>query len=687
MKTITPFIIALLMTICGTRSLMAQRFSVRLVNGGVEVTNFIPSDEWDDQTPIRVVIPSEIKKAGTLHKVVGIASEAFKYQKGLEFIRLPESLEYIDEEAFSNCSNLKQVDLGGSLKRIGHQAFYGCESLVEITLPASLEELATEVFWNCYQLKTINVKPGSSYFKSVNGVVLTTDGQEVVCMPDAWAGEFRVPQGVKRLRDWSMVSKELKAVTLPEGLGSIGKNAFFWDTNLERINLPHSLKSIGEGAFVQCRALKAIDIPNGVTILPRSVFYHCNSLKSVKLPSTLKVLDEEAFNDCENLESIILPKGLTTIGSKAFNGCNRLQQVYIPTATTEIGEGVFGYCKQLTTIEVDAANGSYKSVDDVLFTADMQTLIAYPNGKGRKYNIPEGVHTIAPYAFFLTHITELTMPESLTTIGENAFYGCDELYDVRIPSNVEIIDDRAFEGCYHLEAIHLPAHIKKIGEDAINPDRTTVYVPNKVLESILISTKDIWGRHEEPDIKPESAYKPQARYTAADLILKPLAQIEADGSTWDKTPEQLLSYYKKKDLNVKMAENKNFLLSTNRPTRFVDASLDTSYRLISSRIYANGMTDKVEMLESSIDCYLDESKIVAILLERAKELGFQVKRDDTDAKGGVILTDKSGTTLLLILPDVKWSNVYVATMPPQGQYTAKALEQMDMVVNSASKYK
>ncbi|MCR5680675.1 MAG: leucine-rich repeat domain-containing protein [Prevotella sp.] len=659
----------------------ADSYRTRVVDGGVELVMY-SSDAPDGSEPKHIVVPSVMTVNSKSYAVVGIGDEAFQFQREIKSIELPDGLRYIGKNAFAYCNSLKKVVFGKNLKYLGHQAFYACDSLKEVTLPASLEDMSTAVFWNCSQLHTIHVEPGGRHLKSVNGVVLTTDGKEVVCMPHAWAGKFVVPRGVERLRDWSMVSKSLTEVTLPEGLTHIGENAFFWDVNLCSVNLPRSLRTIGEGAFVQCHALKAIDIPEGVTRLLRSTFYHCEALQSVKLPSTLTELGDDVFDDCYSLETIELPAGLTSIGTKAFSGCRELQRVRIPAATREVGDGAFGYCKRLSAIDVDLGNKNYKSVDGVLFTSDMLTLQAYPSGKGRVYVVPDGVRTIAPEAFFLSYITELTLPQSLRTIGGYAFYGCDELYDVTIPSLVESIGNDAFDQCYHLTAVHLSANIKEVGKDAFQ-NKAMLYVPDEALDRFLNgdiskAKANFSGIYDgAAGIRPESAHKPLARRTAADLIMKPLGQIEVEGPIWDLTAQQILAFSKNPDIDVTMQERTNNVLRTKESARFTDPSFEASFRINFSRIYTNETTGKVEMLESSISCHSYEPLMTNVITAHAKELGFTVKRDDRGSDGGVLMADKSGKTMLLVMPDKFTCNVFIVTMAPQGQYYEKVVEQMD----------
>lgn len=167
---------------------------------------------------------------------------------------------------------------------------------------------------------------------------------------------------------------------------------------------------------------------------------------------TITQIESEAFYGCASLTCMTIPESVTSIGWSAFRGCTSLASITIPEGVTRIDDRVFWECSNLTSINVEQGNENYSSVDGVLFTKDMTTLIAYPHGKkGGKYTIPEGVSRIGNGAFQgCKDVAGITIPDSLTSIGDVAFDGCRSLACITIPEGVTRIGIRAFDGCENL---------------------------------------------------------------------------------------------------------------------------------------------------------------------------------------------------------------------------------------------
>ena len=149
----------------------------------------------------------------------------------------------------------------------------------------------------------------------------------------------------------------------------------------------------------------------------------------------VQAIDESAFYNCRKLTSVTIPDTVLAIGNNAFSASG-LVEITIPASVSYMGSRVFAGCRSLTKIEVAAGNPSFCSVDGVLFTKDMKTLIAYPAAKpGASYTIPETVTTISAQAFGSSkYLTSVTIPSSVASIENSAFNGfeagMDEYYSV-----------------------------------------------------------------------------------------------------------------------------------------------------------------------------------------------------------------------------------------------------------------
>lgn len=258
---------------------------------------------------------------------------------------------------------------------------------------------------------------------------------------------------------------------------------------------------IDTDAFYGCDYLTSVVLREGIVYIGMDAFANCVSLVNVTLPSTLVRIDDEAFYGCDSLTGIVLPEGLEELGRMAFAFCGSLETIDIPASVFSIGLAPFAGCASLTSIGVDADNVSYLSIDGVLFDIDTTVLIQYPIGKtGETYTVPEGVTEIGMYAFsygtgllsvFLpaelqiicamafnssmvtsvvfapdsqltdigehafgySAVTEIVLPEGLTTIGEGAFTGAMSLLSIVIPANVYNLGYEVFFGCEALQSV------------------------------------------------------------------------------------------------------------------------------------------------------------------------------------------------------------------------------------------
>ena len=297
-----------------------------------------------------------------------IGTYAFR-NTSLSKVNLPQGLVYIGTNAFFS-SSISSIKVPNTVTTIADNAFDYCSSLSSIEIPTSVTSIGTNVFrytsWLTAQQKA---HPGEIIF--INNIIVDTSGL---------SGD----------------------VILPDNLTEIPKSAFSVNNKITSIYIPASITKIGESAFVGCGYITTITFEEG---------------------SQLKEIGKGAFNQCFNLTNIKLPEGLTIINERAFYGCG-FEEIYIPSSVTEIGSNAFDYDQDLKAIIVDPANEYYTSVDGVLFSKDMKTLIQYPMQKtDTSYEIPSGVVDIDCKAFaYNTYLKEITVPTSVVSFGEDTFY-------------------------------------------------------------------------------------------------------------------------------------------------------------------------------------------------------------------------------------------------------------------------
>ena len=263
---------------------------------------------------------------------------------------------------------------------------------------------------------------------------------------------------------------------------SIGDSAFYGCSGLTSVTIPNGVTSIGRCAFFGCSGLTSITIPNSVTSIGEFAFEYCYSLTSVTIPNSVTSIGNGAFSHCSGLTSVTIPNSVTSIGRYAFEGCSGLTSVTIPNSVTSIGYGAFTYCSGLTSIDVASENTHYSSIDGVLYNYAQDTLIQCPGAK-TSVTIPNSVTSIGDYAFaYCGGLTSVTIPNNVTSIGEGAFAYCGGLTSATIPNSVSYIGNWAFSSCSGLTSVTIPNSVTSIGESAFFgcSGLTSVTIPNSV---------------------------------------------------------------------------------------------------------------------------------------------------------------------------------------------------------------
>ena len=245
----------------------------------------------------------------------------------------------------------------------------------------------------------------------------------------------------------------LTSVTIGNSVTTIGKNAFYCCTGLTSVTIGNSVTTIGESAFSSCTGLTSVTIPNSVTTIGEWAFSYCISLTSVTIPNSVTSIGTGVFSNCTGLTSVIIPNSVTTIGVNAFYYCSGLTSITIPNSVTNIAyQAVFLGCSNLESIEVESGNAVYDSRDNcnaIIETSSNTLILGCKNTV-----IPNSVTSIREQAFYeCAGLTSVTIGNSVTSIGEGAFYGCTGLSSVTIPNSVTSISNSAFNGCANLKEI------------------------------------------------------------------------------------------------------------------------------------------------------------------------------------------------------------------------------------------
>ena len=222
----------------------------------------------------------------------------------------------------------------------------------------------------------------------------------------------------------------LKKIVIPDGVLSIGSQAFQNCTHLTEIVIPDSVRRIAGMAFADCSSLTDIWLPDHLMDISQGLFTRCSNLKRIVIPEGVRTIGEDAFISCFHLTEVILPHSLTCLENGAFRGCLALAAIEIPESVTEFGYDVF---RNTEWMQLRRSENPLVIVNHTLL-----------NGKSCSGSvvIPEQVSVIAPYAMERGSMTEVILPQSVRKIGGWAFSQCSRLNCITILNpECEIFDD------------------------------------------------------------------------------------------------------------------------------------------------------------------------------------------------------------------------------------------------------
>ena len=423
-----------------------------------------------------------------------------KYSKDWKrLLKAPESLsgkytirkgvKVIGNSAFWLCSSLTNINIPNSVTNIGYEAFCLCRSLTNINIPNGVTNIGYNAFSDCRSLTNINIP---------NSVTNIGNGAFSKC---ELLTNINIPNSVTNIGDSAFEGcHSLTSINIPNGVKNI-RNGTFGGCSFTNINVPNSVTNIGDRAFASCSSLASINIPNSVTNIGDRAFSLCKSLTDINIPNSVTNIGDEAFSWCESLTSINIPNGVTNIGNGTFEGCWSLTSINIPNSVTNIGNNAFSCCYKLTSIKIPSSvvningnpfcrwNGDLYNESkafiyehQVLFNKDKTTLIAYIS-KEKNYIIPNSVTNIGDGAFWdCESLTSINIPDGVTNIGNGAFLGCKLLTNINIPDGVTNIGNAAFWGCESLTSINIPNSVTAIGNWAFEECKN---LPSKTKSDII----------------------------------------------------------------------------------------------------------------------------------------------------------------------------------------------------------
>lgn len=254
--------------------------------------------------------------------------------------------------------------------------------------------------------------------------------------------------------------KDDTAYTVPDGVVSIDNDAMNGLQYLERLVLPDGLKTIGTYCCKES-SIRSVRLPDSLTKLDHGIFNN-SKLQSVDLPDTITEIGGYVFTGTP-LEEVIIPDTVKSLGAGDFMDCSRLKRIRIGSGVASIGGNCFYGLTALETLEISEENQNFKSEEGMLLTKDGSTLIQYAAAGNTEFILPKGVSVIGPKACYGMPFRKITVPDTVVSIGDNAFENCTKAETACIPASVEKFGSSVFSGCTSLKTAAIDARDAKIG--------------------------------------------------------------------------------------------------------------------------------------------------------------------------------------------------------------------------------
>jgi hypothetical protein len=257
--------------------------------------------------------------------------------------------------------------------------------------------------------------------------LFTKDKKNLVKFPDKKSRIYKAPMDVAIINIGAFANcSELTSIILPDSITEIRDFAFYNCNGLRTITIPNNVQYLGKYSFYLCTGLTDIIIPNRVAIIGAEAFRYCSSLKNINIHNGVINIEAGAFAGCIKLTNIIIPDSINKIGAGAFSGCINLKDIVVSKNVLSIGNGAFGGCKTLVSINTDKNNLHYTSIDGVLLSKDIKTLIQYPAGKKSDiYIIPDSVTAIDAGAFcYNSYLVNIIVPRNTTSMMNSGTNEC-----------------------------------------------------------------------------------------------------------------------------------------------------------------------------------------------------------------------------------------------------------------------
>ena len=311
----------------------------------------------------------------------------------------------------------------------------------------------------------------------------------VLTAATAWAND---PAWLKSGDSWDETTK-----TLTVNTATVVDFAYMNHSEIENVIISNGVTSIGSAAFAVCTNLKTVFVGNGVTSIGSSAFENCTSLTSINIPASVTSIGAGAFAGCTNLKTVFVGNGVTSIGNRAFDSCTNLKAVFMTrtsSAPSLSGNPFVNTPNLKIYVPVDYYGNILSVYQSNGWSSYSSKLCASWSSGTCAAGLNDGVLTVVGFGAFencigfnsRSNITSIVIEEGVTSIGDQAFYGCGGLTAISIPNSVTSIGGGAFASCHALESVTIYAtSVPTLGSDVFwdNKSGRKIFVPTASLST------------------------------------------------------------------------------------------------------------------------------------------------------------------------------------------------------------